>query len=463
MLVNQITTLGGGINTLNFSDRKNGKNLDDAADDSAISLVLCPSECTLSGNFNFKYKLLVFCFCFFSSVFSFSASVVADSICFRVLFPVDTASIQTEFFDNGELLKKFSTTFDKIIKDENVSDILITIRGNASSEGFANRNNALARNRALSLYDYLINTVLIPDSLIKVLPEQPLLVEAENVLATFPDTIDGIDINSIRRISRTTIGSQLRQVFHQLDGGSDGANWKWYKENVLTPLRFAEIRMSFNRKTPDSQPEIIPVATQPQSKPQTEEYQQPATQALMTDSAREYNKVILLKNNLLYDIALVANIGVEFGLNRHLSLDIPLTFSPYNITYKFRLRSLTIQPALRYWFGETMSGLFASLYGNFGYYDIGLGGKTRWQNSWKKPLYGGGAGFGYAKRFGKGNKWGIEAEIGFGYAHLPSDYFYNIPNGAQYHSNTKNYWGPTKANVGISYIIWSKTKKSIHN
>lgn len=54
----------GGINTLNFSDRKNGKNLDDAADDSAISLVLCPSECTLSGNFNFKYKLLVFCFCF---------------------------------------------------------------------------------------------------------------------------------------------------------------------------------------------------------------------------------------------------------------------------------------------------------------------------------------------------------------------------------------------------------------
>lgn len=454
---------GGGINTLNFSDRKNGKNLDDAADDSAISLVLCPSECTLSGNFNFKYKLLVFCFCFFSSVFSFSASVVADSICFRVLFPVDTASIQTEFFDNGELLKKFSTTFDKIIKDENVSDILITICGNASSEGYANRNRVLARNRALSLYNYLTNTFSIPDSLIGVVSEQSLSIEAENVLATFPDTIAGIDIISIKRISRTTDGSQLRQVFKQLDGDYDGANWNWYKDNVLTPLRFAEIRMCFNKREPDIQSEIIPIVTLPQSEPQSEAYQQPMTQVLTTDSTRAYNKVILLKNNLLYDIALVANIGVEFGLNRHLSLDIPLTFSPYNITYKFRLRSLTIQPALRYWFGETMSGLFASLYGNFGYYDIGLGGKTRWQNTWRKPLYGGGAGFGYAKRFGKGNKWGIEAEIGFGYAHLPLDYFYNIPNGAQYHSNTKNYWGPTKANVGISYIIWSKTKKSIHN
>lgn len=58
---------------------------------------------------------------------------------------------------------------------------------------------------------------------------------------------------------------------------------------------------------------------------------------------------------------------------------------------------------------------------------------------------------------------GIEAELGLGYAYLASEFYYNIPNGAWYDFATKHYWGPTRVNVGISYMLSRKVTKSTGN
>lgn len=399
------------------------------------------------------------------SQFCALASVVTDSVSFRVRFSVNSTAIQTELSDNATVLSSFISVYNDAMKDSLVSGIRLTVRGSASSEGVEGRNRILAHDRAQALSDFLVSIYSIPDSLISILPEKRL--SDEEVLSVFPDSVPGIDIVAIRRMNKSVDIHQLRKNFSKLDGGEDGVNWRWYETHALVPARFAEVCISFVRHIPDVAvaPAVTPVIAQPvqQQTLQPDTAWQPAPQTPATDLAREHYKCILLKNNLVYDLGLVANLGVEFSLGRHYSLDFPVTFSPYNITTTIRCRTLIFQPSLRYWFEEDLTGLFVSLHGHFGYYDVALDGKTRWQNAWDDPMYGGGAGIGFARRFGKDKRWGIEAELGLGYAYLASEFYYNIPNGAWYDFATKHYWGPTRVNVGISYMLSRKVTKSTGN
>lgn len=391
-----------------------------------------------------------------------SASTVQDSLQFRIYFPVNSSVVKLDFLDNEQVMTDFSRTFNFVGQDKRVTGITLTVRGNASVEGPVSKSVALAASRAQAIADYLASFCSVPDTLINVLQSEPLRVEAKVVLSSYSEFVQGIDLEAMREITLMVDGSKIRQAFKVLDGKDDGGNWNWYKTHVLDITRFAEIKMVVSREDAIeedvSAPELVVVTDKPAAKPQSAPVSETSPSYVESCNDSVCKRYILLKNNLLYDLGLVANIGVEFSIGRHFSFDLPLTFSPYNITSNFRIRTLTLQPGFRYWFGKDMSGLFASLYGNFGLYDVALCGKTRWQNhnNWKEPLYGGGAGVGYAKHFGKNKRWGLEFELGLGYAYLPSDCFYNVPNGALYGNYVKHYWGPTKANVGITYTLRQK-------
>jgi len=164
---------------------------------------------------------------------------------------------------------------------------------------------------------------------------------------------------------------------------------------------------------------------------------------------------VCLKNNLLYSAALVANLGVEFRLCNKLSLDLPFSFSPYDITETFKIRTLSAQPSLRFWTNETYRGFFISAYGHVGFFNVALGGKTRYQSPevWNNPSYGGGVGAGWRLMFGRSSNWGVEFELGGGYCHIPYSAYHNVSNGALKGTSIKNYWGPTKAGINILYSI----------
>lgn len=58
---------------------------------------------------------------------------------------------------------------------------------------------------------------------------------------------------------------------------------------------------------------------------------------------------IAVKTNLLFDAVLVANLGVEISPWTHWSLDIPVWYSPYNISSTRNIRLLAVQPEIRWW------------------------------------------------------------------------------------------------------------------
>lgn len=69
------------------------------------------------------------------SQFCALASVVTDSVSFRVRFSVNSTAIQTELSDNATVLSSFISVYNDAMKDSLVSGIRLTVRGSASSEG----------------------------------------------------------------------------------------------------------------------------------------------------------------------------------------------------------------------------------------------------------------------------------------------------------------------------------------
>lgn len=62
---------------------------------------------------------------------------------------------------------------------------------------------------------------------------------------------------------------------------------------------------------------------------------------------------VALKSNLLYDATTTLNLGLEIGLARKWTLDVPVNYNPWKPEDGKRLRHWGIQPEVRYWFCRT--------------------------------------------------------------------------------------------------------------
>lgn len=285
------------------------------------------------------------------------------------------------------------------------------------------------------------------------------------MLSEQPDSIAGINLQAIRVLSQKVEGIRLKEAFISIDGKREGDNWNWYKTFVLEPTRFAEIHL-YSKKLFNEQEIIEPIDKKAPlglyatvAKMECPALDEAKKLAIPKDTLqalpRKKSPVFLaIKNNLLYDALLVANLGVEVGFARHFSVDIPVTFSPYDISSSYKMRTLSFQPEIRYWFKEGWQGHFVGLNALVGWYNVitPFNKKTRFQDrNGDTPLWSAGLSYGYSMALGKKKNWGMEFTLGVGYAKLNYDMFYNVRNGAWFSSEKKNYFGITKAGVNIHY------------
>jgi hypothetical protein len=159
-----------------------------------------------------------------------------------------------------------------------------------------------------------------------------------------------------------------------------------------------------------------------------------------------------VKTNVLLWFPLVANIEVEQNIGKQWSLCVPFVYSPYTITSSVSFKLLLLQPALRWWMsGQQQQGGFLNVHAHTGYYSVAWG-KDFYQTRNDvngDPFYGAGIGCGYAVMSGK--HWLLEFEIGVGYAHFEYDIYENVEKPQHLGYGTRNYWGITRANIGIGY------------
>ena len=161
-----------------------------------------------------------------------------------------------------------------------------------------------------------------------------------------------------------------------------------------------------------------------------------------------------LRTNLLYDIALLPNVGLELGVSPKVSVVLNAGGNWIKNDHKhWYWRVLTADVEGRYWLGKRPGymgfqhkGHHVGIYGAVYRYDIELGGKGQMGDF----AYGGGFSYGYS--FPIGRRLSLDMALGVGYIggkykeYEPQDNCYVWLADKQRH-----YFGPTKAEVTL---VW---------
>ena len=125
-----------------------------------------------------------------------------------------------------------------------------------------------------------------------------------------------------------------------------------------------------------------------------------------------------------------------------------------------------VQPEVRWWSCTRFSGHFVGLHALGGGYNWGgmlpwgfnsgkMFGSVKNENILDHRYQGwlAGAGVSYGYHWVLGNRWGLEATLGFGYAYLDYDKYPCAKCGRKIGGESKHYFGPTKAGITLIFMI----------
>lgn len=173
---------------------------------------------------------------------------------------------------------------------------------------------------------------------------------------------------------------------------------------------------------------------------------------LLTCAVACRGQVLAVKSNLLYDATTTLNLGLEFGLTDKITLDVSGNYNPWRFG-DYRLKHGLIQPEVRYWKDDTFDGHFFGLHGMYARYNVGglFFNHNMRHNRYQGHLFGAGLSYGY--QWILNTRWHLEASVGIGYIRLSDKKYPCADCGEMLKSESRNYFGPTKAAVSIIYII----------
>lgn len=157
----------------------------------------------------------------------------------------------------------------------------------------------------------------------------------------------------------------------------------------------------------------------------------------------------VIKTNVAYLAATVANLGVEFAFGKHYSVE---SANDHIVPIPCHGRSgyafWPFSPNSAIGSAHPMKGHFFGAHLNIGAFNISVDKHTRYQSP--DGFYGAGVSYGYVLPFAR--HWGAEFTVGAGYIHTKYDAYYNISNGARYEKGIPyNYWGLTKVGINLVY------------
>lgn len=169
-----------------------------------------------------------------------------------------------------------------------------------------------------------------------------------------------------------------------------------------------------------------------------------------------------LRSNLLHDVLLVPNLGMEWPIGRHLTLAADGSMGWWRIDSKHRYwRLATTQVELRYWHGWTTNtfryrGHHFGVYGALYRYDLEFGA-TGYQADLN---YGAGFSWGYAARLNR--SLSLDLSVGIGY--IGGKYYkYEPYQGLYLKTSTVNrhYFGPSKIEATLVWHL--EIKKGVES
>ena len=175
---------------------------------------------------------------------------------------------------------------------------------------------------------------------------------------------------------------------------------------------------------------------------------------------------VAVKTNLLYDATSTFNLGFEFGLGKKWTFDLSGNYNPWTFSDNRKMKHWLVQPEIRWWTCRRFSGHFFGLHGHYAQFNMGgmlpwgfrsgkmfgkIGNRNILSHRYEGWLAGAGVSYGY--HWILGNRWGLEATVGVGYAYLDYDKYPCEKCGRKIGHESKHYFGLTKVGITLIFMI----------
>ena len=168
---------------------------------------------------------------------------------------------------------------------------------------------------------------------------------------------------------------------------------------------------------------------------------------------------IALKSNLIYDATATLNLGVEARFAPKWTVDLSGNYNPFSFGGNKKWKHWMLQPEVRYWFCEAFNSHFIGAHLLGGVFNTGNVNAPSFLSIFptdKGYRYEGeyfGAGLSYGYHHILSPRWSLEYSLGLGWVHSNYDK-YDCPHcGDHIKSDTKDFFGVTKAAVSLIYLI----------
>ena len=328
----------------------------------------------------------------------------------------------------------------------------VDIQGYASPDGGHRRNRTLSKERAISAKNFILQ--YSPDSLVLNSTRVRIHPMRENWEGLRKAVEEGYHYQNRRELLRIIYKKGLGECTRELmiRDLDNGYTWWLLRKHFMADLRIATLITLYTTSYPD----LIKGGKAETLCPSSDIIGAFAPSQYKPNSAKQ--KVFLaFKSNLLYDLAVTPNIGVEFHLGKGWSLGVNWAYAWWKYDPKaFYWRTYGGEVDFRKYFGKKskerpLSGHHIGLYAQGVTYDFCLGNTGILSNL----SYGGGIEYGYSVPVGKT----LNLDFGIGAGYLGGEYKIYEPIDDHYvwkETRLRHWFGPTRAEISLVWLIGNK-------
>ena len=381
---------------------------------------------------------------------------------YNVFFDINKSAVDKAYMSNTRTLDQIKADCDSSFLVGMPAPDTIYIHATSSPDGPVAFNKELAHQRALSTKAAIQN--LIPqlknshfiikyqvenwDALRQILLADENFPQKEQMLKTLSDP------------------AQADNLHRALKQYSEG--WAYYVKHHIYSLRNAAVSLSVLTSMPEDEftitaEEHLPATEEKDTvqiikqEPEPVKVEDPEPEIIQPAPSEPVKKpfYIGVKNNMLYDAAIVPNIGAEFYVGKNISVVANWMYSWWkDDKTAWYWRTYGGDLGVRYWFGKAakekpLTGHHVGLYGQIITYDFEVGGRGYLADRW---TFGGGIEYGYSLPVAR--RFNIDFTIGAGY--LGGEFKEYLPIDGHYVWQATKYrrWiGPTKAEISLVWLI----------
>ncbi len=400
------------------------------------------------------FIILLFVFTICVNVEAQKREVIRASDTLQVYFRQGYSTWEPNFKGNGERMEKFVERVKELRSDSVLTQISkIHIIAGCSPEGTWKLNQRLSRKRADRIRGVLKGYVDLPDSVIveesRGIDWEGLyeMVEASDM--AYRDEVLDIIKNTpeLERRGRSNIEIRKRKLVW-LDNSRP---WRYMYRHFFPKLRAFYLQIVIEWEKIINYDPLNPVVENLEIEPRQLEIPEPP-RFERPEPAPLY---VALKTNMLYDAALIPNIGAEVYLGENYSLTGNWMYAWWKSSKHHNFwRTYGGDLEIRRYFGskaaeKPLQGWHLGLYGQMLTYDFELGGRGYLGDRW---TWGGGLSLGYSAPLLR--RINLDITLGLGY--LGGEYKEYLPiDGCYVWQKTKQrrWFGPTKAEISLVWLI----------